>query len=200
MKGFRDPVDVRDQGRSLPSVWVAESQRDPGFGVLREGPELEPLEARPYGEDHPHITRLRRDPHRRQQDVAVLLSGHAARCSKADRPIRHSFQRLDHDAMLLGPVGLPPLVARQSLPSAAPRATRAWIRNDCSMEVARSIEIFRPIDEVFALVADARNDPKWCPKVISAVQLVGNGPGRGARYEVVHRPLPMRPPSKMTVE
>ena len=68
------------------------------------------------------------------------------------------------------------------------------------MEVARSIEIFRPIDEVFAFVADARNDPKWCPKVISAVQLVGNGPGRGARYEVVHRPLPMRPPSKMTVE
>jgi hypothetical protein len=66
------------------------------------------------------------------------------------------------------------------------------------MEVARSIEISRPIDELFAFVVDARNDPQWCPKVLSTVQLVGNGPGPGARYEVVHRPFPMRPPSTMT--
>jgi uncharacterized membrane protein len=68
------------------------------------------------------------------------------------------------------------------------------------MEVARSIEISRPIDEVFAFLADARNDPRWRPKVISAVQLLGNGPALGARYQVVNRPLPKRPPSTMTTD
>jgi uncharacterized membrane protein len=68
------------------------------------------------------------------------------------------------------------------------------------MEVARSIEISRPIDEVFAFVADARNDPQWRPKVISTVQLLGGGPGPGARYEVVSRPLPMRTPCTTTTD
>jgi uncharacterized membrane protein len=66
------------------------------------------------------------------------------------------------------------------------------------MEVARSIAIARPIDEVFAFVADARNHPKWRPKVLSAVQLQGDGPGPGARYELATRPLPGRPPSSGT--
>jgi hypothetical protein len=63
------------------------------------------------------------------------------------------------------------------------------------MEIARSIEIARPIDDVFSFVADGRNYPRWRPKILSAVQSVGSGPGPGARYEVATRPLPGRPPS-----
>jgi uncharacterized membrane protein len=65
------------------------------------------------------------------------------------------------------------------------------------LEIARSIEIARPADEVFAFVADARNDPRWCPKIVSVEQVEGDGPGPGARYAVVHRPIPLRPARRM---
>lgn len=65
------------------------------------------------------------------------------------------------------------------------------------MRIERSIEIARPVEEVFAFVLDARNDPRWCAKVSSVAQLEGDVPGRGARYEVVHRPIPMRPARRM---
>lgn len=68
------------------------------------------------------------------------------------------------------------------------------------MEVVRSIEIARPIDEVFSFVADAGNHPRWRPKIISSVQLTGTGPGPGARYQVTTRPLPGRPPAGGTAE
>jgi uncharacterized protein YndB with AHSA1/START domain len=51
------------------------------------------------------------------------------------------------------------------------------------MLIEREIEIERPIEAVFAFVADARNDVRWCHKVRS----VSGGPDR---YEVVHRPVP----------
>ena len=68
------------------------------------------------------------------------------------------------------------------------------------MEVVRSIEIARPIGEVFSFVADALSHPQWRPKILSAVQLAGNGPGPGASYQVTTRPLPGRPPANGTVE
>jgi uncharacterized membrane protein len=65
------------------------------------------------------------------------------------------------------------------------------------MQIERSIEIERPVEEVFAFVLDARNDPRWCSKVISVAQLEGEEPGPGTLYEVVHRPIPLRPAREM---
>lgn len=49
--------------------------------------------------------------------------------------------------------------------------------------------IERPIDEVFAFIADPTNDPQWCPNVQSVEQIAGDGPGAGASYHVVHDPM-----------
>lgn len=51
-------------------------------------------------------------------------------------------------------------------------------------------EIDRPIDEVFAYVADSTNDPAWCDSVLECEQVAGDGPGLGARYRAVHQPGP----------
>jgi uncharacterized protein YndB with AHSA1/START domain len=59
------------------------------------------------------------------------------------------------------------------------------------MEITRSVEIGRTIDDVFAYVADPRNDPEWCPKVLSVAHTSDGGPGPSARYDVVHRPVPI---------
>jgi uncharacterized protein YndB with AHSA1/START domain len=58
------------------------------------------------------------------------------------------------------------------------------------MAVERSIEIARPPEEVFAFLADARNDPRWCATVVACEQLAGDGPGPDARYEASHKPTP----------
>ena len=50
------------------------------------------------------------------------------------------------------------------------------------------IEIGRPLEEVFAFVADPCNDPEWCPRVQWCEQREGSGPGQGARYEAMHKP------------
>jgi uncharacterized membrane protein len=65
------------------------------------------------------------------------------------------------------------------------------------VEVSRSVVIARPGEDVFAYLADARNDPKWCPKVLSVEQIEGDEPGPGARYRVTHRPIPVRPAREM---
>lgn len=65
------------------------------------------------------------------------------------------------------------------------------------MEIVREISIARPVEEVFAFVADARNDPRWCRKVRSVAQVSGDGPGSGARYAVVHKPVPGKPARQM---
>jgi uncharacterized protein YndB with AHSA1/START domain len=67
------------------------------------------------------------------------------------------------------------------------------------MEITRSIVIDRAPEIVFDFVADARNDPQWCPKVISTDQADGNGPGPDARYAVVHKPIPGRPSRQMAM-
>jgi hypothetical protein len=64
------------------------------------------------------------------------------------------------------------------------------------MRVEGTIEIAAPIADVFAFVADPRNDPMWCPKVV-AVTPAGDGPGPGAEYVVLHRPIPLRPAREM---
>lgn len=56
-----------------------------------------------------------------------------------------------------------------------------------------TIEIERPLEEVFDVVADPRNDHLWCPRVGDCRQLVGNAPHVGARYELQHNPSLQRP-------
>ena len=59
------------------------------------------------------------------------------------------------------------------------------------MLIEREIEIARPVEDVFAFVADARNDVRWCHKVKSVARVDDD------RYEVVHRPVPLRPARQM---
>jgi uncharacterized protein YndB with AHSA1/START domain len=69
-----------------------------------------------------------------------------------------------------------------------------------SVEIVREVEIERPVEEVFAFVADPTGDPRWCPKVKSVSPVGGGGdggPGRGACYAVVHKPVPLRPERRM---
>ena len=47
------------------------------------------------------------------------------------------------------------------------------------LRVARGIRIARPPEDVFALVAEPANDPRWCAKVRSVEQVLGAGPGPG---------------------
>lgn len=63
--------------------------------------------------------------------------------------------------------------------------------------VERSIEIDRAVADAFAFVRDPMNDRLWCPKVREVRQLSGDGPAPGARYEVVHRPVPVLAPRTM---
>lgn len=59
--------------------------------------------------------------------------------------------------------------------------------------IEHAVEIELPIEPVFDFVADSRNDPRWCPRVVSCDQLEGEGPGPGARYDAFHRPSLQRP-------
>ena len=65
------------------------------------------------------------------------------------------------------------------------------------MQIARSIVVDSHIEDVFDFVADPLNDPAWCPKVLVVDQVEGDGPGPGAIYEVLHRPIPFRPARRM---
>jgi uncharacterized protein YndB with AHSA1/START domain len=55
-----------------------------------------------------------------------------------------------------------------------------------------TIEIDQPVPEVFAFVADPRNDPRWCPRVTSCEQRDGRGVVAGARFESTHHPTLQR--------
>jgi uncharacterized protein YndB with AHSA1/START domain len=65
------------------------------------------------------------------------------------------------------------------------------------VDITREIVIERSVADVYAFIADARNDPRWCPKVKSVEQVEGEGPGPGARYVVVHKPVPLKPARRM---
>ncbi|MBB5870784.1 uncharacterized protein YndB with AHSA1/START domain [Allocatelliglobosispora scoriae] len=64
--------------------------------------------------------------------------------------------------------------------------------------VVVAVEVDRPIDEVFAFVADLRNDDKWWPGVGTAVRLSGDG-GVGTEYRQDTRLFGIRFPARMTV-
>ncbi len=56
--------------------------------------------------------------------------------------------------------------------------------------ITATTEVDRPVEDVFAFVADSRNDPLWCRTVLECEQTHGDGPGPGARYRAVHKPGP----------
>jgi uncharacterized protein YndB with AHSA1/START domain len=68
------------------------------------------------------------------------------------------------------------------------------------MRIETSVAIARPPEHVWAFVADPRNDPAWCSKVVSVEQTAGNGPGLGARYVARHRPKPLQRPAELTMD
>jgi uncharacterized protein YndB with AHSA1/START domain len=67
------------------------------------------------------------------------------------------------------------------------------------MRIEKSVGIVRPPEEVWTFIADARNDPQWCDKVDSVDQIAGEGPGREARYRVLHRPVRLRKAKELAV-
>lgn len=52
--------------------------------------------------------------------------------------------------------------------------------------------VHRPVEEVFAFLADAENDSRWCPSVKEIERIEGEDPGPGAKYRMVHEPGGMR--------
>jgi hypothetical protein len=68
-----------------------------------------------------------------------------------------------------------------------------------TMRIEKSILIDRPLEAVWEYIADGRNDPKWCKKVISVDQVTGDVPGPDASYRVVHRPFRLEKPKELTV-
>ena len=66
-----------------------------------------------------------------------------------------------------------------------------------AVRIVRAVVIDCHVEDVFAYVSDPLNDPEWCAKVLSVEQVEGSGPGPGARYDVLHRPIPLRPARRM---
>jgi uncharacterized protein YndB with AHSA1/START domain len=62
------------------------------------------------------------------------------------------------------------------------------------MRVEEAIGIARPPDQVWAVVADPRNDPRWCRKV-KTVDAAGE-----RRWHVMHKPIPLRPPRELELK
>ena len=62
------------------------------------------------------------------------------------------------------------------------------------MRVEEAIGIERDPDDVWEMVSDPANDPRWCRKVQS-VEPSGTG-----RWLVRHRPVPLRPALELVVE
>ncbi len=54
------------------------------------------------------------------------------------------------------------------------------------MRVEEAIGVARPPETVWALVADPRNDPRWC-RTVKSVDVVGE-----RRWRVMHKPIPLR--------
>ena len=54
-------------------------------------------------------------------------------------------------------------------------------------ETTAEITIDRPIEEVFAYIADNENDPQWCVPVVETTRIAGDAPGLGARYTFASR-------------
>lgn len=77
-------------------------------------------------------------------------------------------------------------------------------------ELRHTVEIERQPADVFAVVADPRNDSLWCPRVTGCEQVSGETLGPGARFETDHHPslqprqtrrieiLTFEPPARVT--
>jgi uncharacterized protein YndB with AHSA1/START domain len=63
-----------------------------------------------------------------------------------------------------------------------------------AVRVEESIEIARPVEDVWAFVSDPANDARWCPKVRSVE------PAGARRWNVTHKPVPLRPAVILEVE
>ncbi|GAB3445555.1 hypothetical protein GCM10027517_26700 [Phycicoccus ginsengisoli] len=64
--------------------------------------------------------------------------------------------------------------------------------------ISGEVTIAAPVEEVFDLVADERNEPRYNPRIVDAEKL-GAGPvGKGSRFTA--RPKGMGSRSRMTVE
>ena len=59
--------------------------------------------------------------------------------------------------------------------------------------------INRPVEDLFAFIADPTNDPRWCPPVLEAEQVAGNGPEEGARYRQIVKPGPKQLTNNMAI-
>jgi uncharacterized protein YndB with AHSA1/START domain len=68
-----------------------------------------------------------------------------------------------------------------------------------SMKIEKTIVIEHPVEKVWEYIADGRNDPRWCDKVISVQLVSGDDPGPGASYRVVHRPVRLKKPKELAV-
>jgi uncharacterized protein YndB with AHSA1/START domain len=68
-----------------------------------------------------------------------------------------------------------------------------------STRIEKTIVIERPLEQVWGYIADLRNDPRWCDKVVSVEQVTGDGPGPNATYRVVHRPVRLKKPKELAV-
>jgi uncharacterized protein YndB with AHSA1/START domain len=62
------------------------------------------------------------------------------------------------------------------------------------VRVTEAIDIARPPEVVWDFVVDPTNDPRWCRKVKSVRQI---GP---QRWQVLHKPVPLRPSVELKVE
>lgn len=62
------------------------------------------------------------------------------------------------------------------------------------MRLQERIEITRPPEVVWGVVADRANDPRWCRKV-KTVEPAGEG-----RWNVWHKPVPLRPAALLETE
>jgi uncharacterized protein YndB with AHSA1/START domain len=67
------------------------------------------------------------------------------------------------------------------------------------MRIEKTVMIDRPLEKVWEYIADSRNDPQWCDKVMSVNQVTGDGPGPDASYRMVHRPVRLKQAKEMTV-
>lgn len=62
------------------------------------------------------------------------------------------------------------------------------------VRVEEEIRIAQSPESVWAVVADPRNDPRWC-RSVKSVDLVGE-----RRWCVMHTPIPLRPPRELALE
>ena len=64
--------------------------------------------------------------------------------------------------------------------------------------IAGEVMIHAPVDEVFDMVADERNEPRYNPRIVRAEKVTDGAVGRGARF--VAEPKSMGAKGAMTLE